>query len=242
MTDSSVMHTPALGGAARDETQAEPAAADPGPRRRPAEDRRAQIVAAAFAEFGEKGFDAARLDDVARRAGIAKGTIYLHFADKAALFREMMERVIAARLDDLEAAPPTGAPHAVLVATVRQFWCFLMSDEFPVMHRLVTAVLPRFPELAEYFHSRGGGRLRRIMAAQIAAVIDTGRWRRTDALEAATMLHMMLLQLAAMRGIAGAWRTVQIRDEDDALARVLAFFEAAMRPDAASTAPVTPHA
>jgi AcrR family transcriptional regulator len=206
-----------------------------GARRRDPDERRAQIVAAAFAEFGEKGFDAARLDDVARRAGIAKGTIYLHFADKAALFREMLERVIAERIDRAEAEPPCADPYADFQRTVRAFWGFLMTDEFPVMHRLVTAVLPRFPELAEYFHVRGGGRVRRLLARQVDAVIATGRWRETDAVQAAAMLHSLMLQLAAMRAVPGTWATIHIDDEAQALARVLAFFEAAMRPDAVPT-------
>ena len=52
--------------------------------------RREAILAAALDEFSAQGFAAARLDDVARRAGVAKGTIYLHFRDKEALFQELI--------------------------------------------------------------------------------------------------------------------------------------------------------
>src|SRR4051812_37338833 len=50
--------------------------------------RREAILAAALDEFSARGFAAARLDDVARRAGVAKGTIYVHFRDKETLFEE----------------------------------------------------------------------------------------------------------------------------------------------------------
>ncbi|MBN8966721.1 MAG: TetR/AcrR family transcriptional regulator [Rhizobiales bacterium] len=53
-------------------------------------ERRAAILAAALEEFSARGFATARLDDVARRAGVAKGTIYLYFADKETLFQELL--------------------------------------------------------------------------------------------------------------------------------------------------------
>ena len=53
-------------------------------------ERREAILAAALDEFSSRGFEAARLDDVARRAGVAKGTIYLYFRDKESLFQELI--------------------------------------------------------------------------------------------------------------------------------------------------------
>src|SRR5215813_4559513 len=72
-------------------------------RRQPATDNRSQkaaarreaILAAALDEFSARGFAEARLDDVARTAGVAKGTIYLHFADKEALFQELVRTMIS---------------------------------------------------------------------------------------------------------------------------------------------------
>src|SRR6516162_9555544 len=59
-----------------------------------AAERRSAIVAAALDEFVARGFTATRLDDVAKRAGVAKGTIYLHFKDKEALFEELVRTAI----------------------------------------------------------------------------------------------------------------------------------------------------
>src|SRR5262245_16710366 len=61
-----------------------------GARARRSAERRDAILAASLEEFAACGFAAARLDDVARRAGVAKGTIYLHFEDKEALFQELI--------------------------------------------------------------------------------------------------------------------------------------------------------
>ena len=57
-------------------------------------------------EFIARGFAATRLDDVAKRAGVAKGTIYLHFKDKEALFEELIRTAIVPLVNRLAAAPP----------------------------------------------------------------------------------------------------------------------------------------
>src|SRR3979411_298891 len=85
-----------------------PRATAPRPRKRAdkSEARRQAIVAAALAEFCARGFAATRLDDVAKRAGVAKGTIYLHFRDKEALFREIVGTLLVRLVAVLEAPPP----------------------------------------------------------------------------------------------------------------------------------------
>src|SRR5665213_4554440 len=70
------------------------AAARLGARARKSAERRAAILAAALDEFAARGFAATRLDDVAQRAGVAKGTIYLHFADKETLFQELIRTAL----------------------------------------------------------------------------------------------------------------------------------------------------
>ena len=85
--------------------------------RRRKEARPAEIVAAAFAVFAEKGFAAARLDDIAARAGVSKGALYLYFETKEALFRAVVHDMVAPNIEALtgfaEAFP---GPFADLVA------------------------------------------------------------------------------------------------------------------------------
>src|SRR6516164_11716171 len=64
--------------------------------------RRAAILEAALDEFSARGFAGARLDDVAQRAGVAKGTIYLHFKDKEALFQELVRTMLGPLVIGLE--------------------------------------------------------------------------------------------------------------------------------------------
>ena len=81
-------------------------------------ERREAILAAALDEFSSRGFEAARLEDVARRAGVAKGTIYLYFRDKESLFQELIRTMLTPLVGTIEAMgqadvplPAAGRPH-----------------------------------------------------------------------------------------------------------------------------------
>ena len=94
---------------------------------RRAEDRPREICAAALDVFAEKGFAAARLDEIARRAGVSKGTLYLYFKDKEDLFRAVVRDTVAPN-----------------VATIRQT---VEAVELPFA-QIVRMLLPRFAEIA----------------------------------------------------------------------------------------------
>src|ERR687885_303898 len=76
----------------------QPAAAKPRWRRRP-EERPGQIIEAALQVFGERGLAGARLEDIAKRAGVSKGTIYLYFPNKEELFRSMIRQTVIAAIE-----------------------------------------------------------------------------------------------------------------------------------------------
>ena len=72
--------------------------------------RREAILSAALDEFSARGFASARLDDIAERAGVAKGTIYLYFADKEALFQDIVRTMIVPVVAVVEHVPPPDVP------------------------------------------------------------------------------------------------------------------------------------
>src|SRR5206468_11001783 len=80
-----------------------------------AAERRAAIVEAAMEEFIARGFAATRLDDIAKRAGVAKGTIYLHFKDKETMFEGLVRIVIVPVVERLTTLPPTTGSAPVLL-------------------------------------------------------------------------------------------------------------------------------
>src|SRR6185295_1825244 len=98
--------------------------------RRRRDARPAEIIEAALAVFVERGFAAARLDDIARRAGVTKGTLYLYFADKQALLRAVVETHVVPRVRAVQAAladDRRGAA-AVLAAAIEN-WIRVLQDE-----------------------------------------------------------------------------------------------------------------
>src|SRR5437764_9289928 len=81
-------------------------------------ERRDAILTAALDEFSTRGFEAARLDDVARRAGVAKGTIYLYFRDKESLFQELIRTMLTPVVGTIEAMGKAELPLSVLAERI----------------------------------------------------------------------------------------------------------------------------
>jgi AcrR family transcriptional regulator len=127
-------------------------------------ERRDAILSAALDEFSTRGFEAARLDDVARRAGIAKGTIYLYFRDKESLFQELIRTMLTPLVGTIEALGEAELPLGVLADRlvdlfVREVYETRRKDVI----RLMISEGRRFPKLAEFYY-------REVLARIIAAV------------------------------------------------------------------------
>jgi AcrR family transcriptional regulator len=205
--------------------------------RRPAEEREAQIIDAAFTAFAETGLDETRLEDIARLAGVAKGTIYLYFPNKEALFREMIRRTVVVRLDALESAPHDADALADFHRIVRTYWSYVSEPKFPVMHRLVTSVLPRLPELNQFFAERVSLRWQRLLQSSIDACVQNGVFSSAQSADSARMLHALMVQHALMRANPTICNANRLQNADAIIDRVLDFFHAAMRPAANTSVP-----
>ena len=124
----------------------------PGREARSAE-RREVILTAALDEFAERGFGSARLDDVAKRAGIAKGTIYLYFRDKETLFQELLREMLTPSIGGLEALGQTDIPARQLAEHMRDVFVHeVFETRRKDVIRLMIAEGRRFPKIAEFYH------------------------------------------------------------------------------------------
>jgi AcrR family transcriptional regulator len=130
------------------------AAAEPRKRRSAApEARRAAILDAALEEFTARGYEAARLDDVAKRAGVAKGTIYLYFADKEALFQDLVRSIVHPVLGTLEHLREVDIPARMLVeGMLNTFVREILGTRRKDIVRLIFTEGTRFPAIAEFYH------------------------------------------------------------------------------------------
>jgi AcrR family transcriptional regulator len=118
------------------------------------ETRRQAILDAALSVFAERGFEAARLDDVAARAGVAKGTLYLYFRDKEALFEELVRGAVSPLIEAVSraASAPDVPVHVVLETFFALFEKEVLGTKRKLLLRLIIAEGPRFPRIAEFYY------------------------------------------------------------------------------------------
>lgn len=152
--------------------------------------RPGEIVAAALELFGERGFSATRLDDVAHRAGVTKGTVYLYFKNKKALFRAVLREFILPELERVEdeVAAYGGNTQDLVRVLVRQWWRTVGETRLCGIPKLVIAEAKNFPDLARFFVDQVVRRGRRLFASVIARGIERGEFRRCDVNHAARVL------------------------------------------------------
>ena len=139
------------------------------------DERRAAILAAALEEFAARGFAATRLDDVARRAGVAKGTIYLHFRDKESLFQELVRAMLSPLVGTIEAAALRDLPiRAVVEMIVDLFVNEIYGTRRKDVIRLIIAEGSRFPKLAEVYYREVIARVLPVMRARLTLAVERG--------------------------------------------------------------------
>lgn len=163
---------------------------------RRAEDRPREICAAALEVFAEKGFAAAKLDEIARRAGVSKGTLYLYFKDKEQLFRAVVRAAIVPNIDlGRDTLIQTGLPFAELI---RRFMGHLVetSAHVPIgaVAKMVISESRNFPELAKVWHDEVVSKALGAITALIEMAQAKGEVRPGDArLHAFTLMGPMLM-------------------------------------------------
>lgn len=133
------------------------------------EDRPQEITAAAFGAFAENGFTATKVEDVARRAGVSKGLLYVYFKTKEELFKAVIRSVVTPRLDELTRTLDTAelGAEAFIRGPVLDFMKRVPGSPVSVVIRLMISEAPKHPDLVDYYWqnvaSRGLGALRQLL-------------------------------------------------------------------------------
>src|SRR5436190_8350393 len=171
-------------------------------RRAPA-DRPKEILEAALAEFVEKGFAAARLDDVAARTGLSKAAIYLYFEDKMALFQGVVRQAIVTNIGAVETlATAHRGPVASLIPPILDFMASRV-EETPMasIAKVVISESRAFPEIGRFYLKEVIGRGIPIFEGLIARGVANGEFRPVDPmLTVRSLIGPMLLGIV--------WKTV----------------------------------
>lgn len=166
--------------------------------RRRKEARPAEIVAAALEVFAEKGFAAARLDDIAARAGVSKGALYLYFETKHDLFRAVVHDAITPNIDAIEAAArtmelPIGEVIRLLLARAAEV---LADSPLGAVAKMVIAEARTFPDLARVWHDEVISRALGVVTGLIEAAQARGEIRPGDSrLHAFSLISPLLVGL-----------------------------------------------
>ena len=150
--------------------------------RRRKEARPAELIAAALGLFVEKGFAATRLDDVATMAGVSKGTLYLYFDNKEALFRAAIEHNIVPVIEQAEdiVARHDGKAAELLAGLVRGWWCSAGASKAGDVLKLIVTEARNFPDVAAYYNDMVVERAKRLVCEVVELGIRRGEFHPVD--------------------------------------------------------------
>jgi AcrR family transcriptional regulator len=159
--------------------------------RRRKDARPEEIISAALEVFADRGFAATKLEDVARRAGVTKGTIYLYFENKEALFKALIRQTIVPVLAQGEelAKSFTGSARELFERLVREYWRLVGETSLVGIPKLMMAEANNFPELARFYYEEVVTRGHRLMAGVLERGIKAGEFRPVN-VAVATKLAM----------------------------------------------------
>ena len=146
--------------------------------RRRKEARPEEILDAALELFTEKGFSATRICDVAKKAGISKGTLYLYFESKEAMFCAVVQEMISPELDRVEDMLEhySGSSEELLRQLIRSWWQSVGETKLSAIPKLIVSESGNFPELAEFFVNKVVKRARKLFTNVISRGIASGEF------------------------------------------------------------------
>ncbi len=180
------------------------------------DERPAEIIAAALKVFTARGFSATRLDDVAKRAGVSKGTLYLYFRNKEELFKAMVREVLVPNIALAEERlAGAGGNTPELLAELLRNMVAVIASPVGAIPKLVISEAGNFPDLARFYVEEVVGRGLGVLARLVARGTARGEFRAIDPATAAPVLVAPLLVLAM-------WKHAL---EPNASARVIGSFD-----------------
>jgi AcrR family transcriptional regulator len=145
---------------------------------------------AALDLFAEHGLAGARLEDIAKRAGVSKGTIYLYFPNKEALFCDMVRQMISRNIDEFAATlSDVDSASTQLRDYMAHLWAYMRSPVFEKVYRLTMGELHTFPHLFRFFFEEVTMRNLRVVASIVRRGVANGEFRRVDPDISARIIH-----------------------------------------------------
>jgi AcrR family transcriptional regulator len=202
----------------------------PVPRRRK-RDRPPEILAAALALFAEKGFAATRMEDVAARAGISKGTVFLYFPSKEELFRAVVRHDL---LPVLAAAEVLVATHQGSAAELLRLLAgrlgAVLATDLAAIPKLVLAESGNFPSIAQFYAEEVVQRGVALMESVLGRGMASGEFRQLPPRAVLPSLFGPLLMLALWRFSLGRHSQAVSFDPEEVMATHLDLILRGLKP------------
>ena len=151
---------------------------------------RSRVLRAATSAFLAHGYRSS-VDQIARRAGVAKQTVYHHFPSKDLLFKDVARELARRVLIELEDAPCD--LRGALIAFGEAYRARALGTQGIATFRTLVPEIPRFRALARAMYAASAGEMVRRLAQVIGRAMDEGRLRREDPRFAAELLLGMLV-------------------------------------------------
>ena len=163
--------------------------------------RPAEVITAALQVFTERGFAGARLDDIAARAGVSKGTLYLYYTSKEELFKAVVRDHILPSVAAAENLARTeGVSATQLIEWLLRGWFERMGeDKISAIPKLIISEAGNFPELARFYEAEVVARFRKAHRMILERGIATGEFRALPIEEAMLIMAAPMIMMAMWR-------------------------------------------
>jgi AcrR family transcriptional regulator len=178
----------------------------PSTHRRRKQARPQELLAAALELFVEKGFAATRAEEVAARAGVSKGTLYLYYPSKEELLKAVIGHNLSARIAEgsVLAAGFEGSAGALLRGVLTAWWTDLYDSPAAGVFKLVITEVRNFPEIASYYASQVIEPAHQLLGGIVRRGIAAGEFRPVDVDNAVHSLVLPLVMICLHRHSLGA--------------------------------------
>jgi AcrR family transcriptional regulator len=170
-------------------------------RQRRKDARPQELLHAALSLFVEKGFAATRIDEVARQAGVSKGTLYLYYPSKEELFKAVVRQNLSSLIEEGQQAVDSfeGGSSDLLSFLMQTWWQRVGNTEVAGIHKVVLSEVRNFPELAQFYTDEVIVPADRLFTTALQRGVDRGEFRTLPLHEVAQALIAPLIFMALHR-------------------------------------------
>ena len=196
-----------------------------------------ELLAAALDLFVERGYAATRLDDVAARAGVSKGTLYLYFTNKEELFKAVVRENVVPVLGEAEGIVEAyeGSTADLFREIVLGWWERIGNTKLSGITKLMMAESSNFPEVTQFYHDEVITRGDAMVARMLERGVKRGEFRPTDIQQATRVICAPMIMLMMWKHSFSTCRTEPISPEAYLNSFVDLFLHGVLHPDTPAT-------